>query len=92
MSKSAKGRSDPPPRAAVQNVSEPLRAEAERRWADASKTSERRTRRRVAKAKALTRRRDTTDALRKEISGLKAKLRRAEQSLERKRREQGDAR
>lgn len=72
--------------AKVKSISDSLREEAERRWAKADRATSRRVQRRTAKAKGLRSRRDATAADRKEITGLKAKLRQATEALGRDRR------
>ena len=61
-------------------LSDSLREEAERRWADADRATARRTKRRAARAKALKSTRKAAHAQRKKIGAPKTKLRRGEAS------------
>jgi hypothetical protein len=67
-------------------ISDPLRREAEQKWAQSDRTAAKRSRRGEAKARARTQRRKTARGQRDEITRLKGKLQRTEDELATRRR------
>jgi hypothetical protein len=70
-------------------ISDPLRREAEQKWADSDQTAAKRARRGRARARARTRRQEVAKEQGQEIARLKGKLERTERELAQHRRRRG---
>jgi hypothetical protein len=73
-------------------ISDPLRREAEQKWADSDRTAAKRSRQGRAKARAHARRQETARAVKEQVQEterLKGKLERTERELAHQRRRRG---